>query len=190
MSTDVLERAFATTRKIVAKVTPDDLDKPTPCASWDVRALVNHIVAGSHWFASSTNAGVAAEGGDAAGTDFTAGDLTASYDEGIKASLAAFSAPGAQEKMVKLPFGEFPGAVFMGLATNDTFVHGWDLAKALGQPLDIDPEMAAQLLEQVRATIPDQFRGPDGQAPFGPVVECHDSLPAASRLAAFLGRTP
>ena len=75
----------------------------------------------------------------------------------------------------------------MGLATTDTFQHGWDLAKATGQDANLDPELAAQLLES--AGIPDAFRGPDGQAPFGPQVDVDDSSPPADQLAAYLGRS-
>ena len=36
----------------------------------------------------------------------------------------------------------------------------------------------------------DSFRGPDGQAPFGPQAEAPAGAPPADRLAAFLGRQP
>jgi uncharacterized protein (TIGR03086 family) len=91
--------------------------------------------------------------------------------------------------MITLPFGVLPGAAFMGLATTDTFTHGWDLAKATGQDIDLDPELAGQLLAGAKATIPDAVRGADGAAPFGPAMPCDDSAPSASQLAAFLGRT-
>ncbi len=190
MSTEGLAAAFAGTRKIMENVRPDQLDGPTPCASWDARRLINHIVGGSHWFAMCTNAGAAPEVDDTEDTDFTNGDMLAAYDDGIEASLAAFGAPGALEKPVKLPFGEFPGAAFMTLATMDHFIHGWDLAKATGQSAGFDSAMAEQLLAQAQMMVPDQFRGSDGQAPFGPKVDVADSAPAVDRLVGFLGRNP
>jgi hypothetical protein len=39
-----------------------------------------------------------------------------------------------------------------------------------------------------RAAIPDQFRGEDGKAPFGPAREAPTGATAADRLAAHLGR--
>jgi uncharacterized protein (TIGR03086 family) len=190
MSTETIANVFAGTRRVLSNVRPDQLAQPTPCASWDVRRLINHIVGGSHWFAITANAGAAPEVDDTEDTDYTAGDMVASYDDGISESLAAFGAPGAEEKMVKLPFGEFPGAVFLAFATIDHFTHGWDLAKATGQPTDLDSEIALQLLDQAQMMVPDQFRGPDGVAPFGPIVDAPVSARAADRLAAFLGRTP
>ena len=190
MSTDPLRQAFATTREIVTNVEPAQLGDPTPCASWDVRTLVNHVVSGSHWFAASMSAGASPEVDSSEDTDYTAGDVLAAYDKGIAASLAAFGAPGALERTVKLPFGELPGPMFMGLATTDTFVHGWDLARATGQPADLDSDLAEQLLSHARATMRDEFRGADGVAPFGPPVDVPRSAPAADQLAGFLGRTP
>ena len=189
MTTETLDRAFTSTRQVLANLKPDQLDDPTPCASWKVRDRVNHIVGGSLWFGQSMDAGGSSDDGSNL-PDFAAGDYLATFDEGVSGSLAAFRRPGALEKMVKLPFGEFPGAAFLGLATTDAFVHGWDLAKAIGRPTDLDADLAAQLLEGAKATIPDQFRGADGVAPFGPIVDVAATAPAADRLAGFLGRKP
>jgi uncharacterized protein (TIGR03086 family) len=187
MVTENLARAFATTRSVLANVTPDQLDQDTPCSSWKVRDLVNHIVGGAHWFGASTERGESAD--EVAEGDHASGDILASFDAGAARTVAAFDAPGAQEKIVKLPFGEFPGAAFMGLATTDTFTHAWDLAKATGQSTDLDPELAEQLLAGAKQSIPDHFRG-DEPMPFGPAVEAPDGASAADRLAAFLGRQP
>ena len=92
------------------------------------------------------------------------------------------------EKNVKLPFGEFPGRAFLGLATNDTFTHGWDLAKATGQSTDLAPDLAAALLAGAKQAISPAFRGPEG-APFGTEQEAPAGSTNADKLAAFLGRT-
>ena len=182
-----LEHAFASTRGILANITPDDYDTSTPCESWKVRDLVNHFIGASQWAATSVTAG---ESPPYSNRDFTGGNLVDAYDDATKAAVAAFGADGAQEKMVKLPFGTLPGSAFMGIVTTDQFIHGWDLAKATGQPSDIDPAFAAQLLDGAKASISDQFRGPDGKAPFGAAVNVDDSAPPADQLAGFLGRTP
>jgi uncharacterized protein (TIGR03086 family) len=188
MSTEGLERAQAVTRAILANVKPDQLDDDTPCQSWKVRNLITHVVGANYWFAESMNAGASPENDTTEDTDFAAGDFVATYDDAAKQAVAAFGAPGALDKNVKLPFGEFPASAFLGLATSDVFVHGWDLAKATGQDTDLDPELAGQLLAGARASIPDQFRGPDGVAPFGPEVQAPADASVASQLAAFLGR--
>ena len=186
MVTENLSRAFSSTHRVLAGVKSDQLDDPTPCKSWTVRDLINHIVGGAHWFGASTEAGDSATLPE---KDWSEGDMVGSFDEGAARAVAAFGTPGAQEKIVKLPFGEFPGSVFMGLATSDTFTHGWDLAKATGQPTDLDPELAEQLLQAATQLVPDQFRGEEPM-PFGRKVDPPAGASAADRLAAFMGRRP
>jgi uncharacterized protein (TIGR03086 family) len=170
---------------MLAKVKADQLDDPTPCASWKVRDLINHMVGGSYFFAAATNGEPAGDGSDA--PDFASGDFRAAYEEGSKQAIAAFSAPGALERIVKVPFGEFPGSAWMGLATTDTFTHAWDLAKSIGQSTDLAPQLADQLLAGARQAISDAVRG-DEPMPFGAEKSCPEGASAADRLAAFLGR--
>jgi uncharacterized protein (TIGR03086 family) len=180
---DELNRAFASTQAIVAKVQPGDLDAPTPCASWDVRALINHFVGTARWWAVT----VTGEGG-APDADYAAGDFAAAYQESIRIATAAFETDGVLEKTVRLPFGEFPGAALLSLAAMEQFTHGWDLARALGHHTDLDPQLAAGLLSQARLAITDAFRGPDGEGLFGSAQEAPAGAGPADRLAAFLGR--
>jgi uncharacterized protein (TIGR03086 family) len=188
MSAEVLEQAFASTGSVLAGVTAKQMDDSTPCASWPVRALVNHIVGGTHFFAASATQGEEPPAGDP--PDFTNGDFVAAFKDGAAQAVSAFAADGTMEKMIKLSFAELPGSQFVFIAALDTFTHGWDLAKATGQSTDLNPELAGQLLEVARMSIPDAFRGPDGQAPFGPKVEMGASACPADELAAFLGRQP
>jgi uncharacterized protein (TIGR03086 family) len=189
MVTENLERAYSTAREVLVNVKPDHYDASTPCQSWDVRRLLSHIIGGSQWFAESVNAGVAPDPAAAEATDFTQGDLVGAFDEASQAALAAFSAPGAQEKIVKLPFGDLPAAIFMAIATNDVFTHTWDLARATGQSTDLDPDFAAQLNEGARMMIGDDFRGPEGSgAFFGPEQQAPAGATPADIHAAFMGR--
>ncbi len=185
MSTQPLEQTIAATRGVLVNVTPDQLGQPTPCASWDVAELINHIVGGQHFFL----AGLEGKPPSGEQPDFAAGDFVAAFDEASSACLAGFQAEGVMEKTYKLPFGEMPGAAFMGLATTDTFQHAWDLAKATGQSTDLAPELAGALLAQSQQSIQESFRGPEGHAPFGPEQPAPADAAPADQLAAFLGRT-
>jgi uncharacterized protein (TIGR03086 family) len=111
------------------------------------------------------------------------------WSKSIRIAVATFGAEGALERTVRLPFGEFPGVVLLGLAATEQFTHGWDLARAIGHPANLDPALAARLLGQARLAVSDAFRGPDGQALFGPAVAVPDSAGPADRLAGFLGRS-
>jgi uncharacterized protein (TIGR03086 family) len=184
MDVTELEMALNSTLAILTKVQPADLDAPTPCESWNVRELINHFIGTARWWAGV----LAGEGGDTE-ADYADGDFVAAYEESIRIALAAFAADGVPDRMVRLPFGEFPGAAVRGMAALDQFAHGWDLARAIGYPTDLDPDLAGQLLESARMAITDAFRGPDTEAPFGPATQAPGGAGPADQLAAFLGRS-
>ena len=58
-----------------------------------------------------------------------------------------------------------------------------------GEP-DLAPQLAAGLLEGVRDSSSNSFRGSDPDGPFGPEQTAGANATAADRLAAFLGRCP
>jgi uncharacterized protein (TIGR03086 family) len=185
MATQSLARAFASTRGVLVNIKPSQFEDSTPCKSWNVRALINHVV-GAPRFAASA---IATGEGTVAEQDFTAGDLLSHYDETANGALEAFGSAGALEKTVTLPFAEVPGAFLMMMVSTDQFTHGWDLARATGQSTNLDPDLAAQLLAQVQQSLTDDFRGDDGVAPFGPRLEAPAGACPADQLAAFLGRS-
>jgi uncharacterized protein (TIGR03086 family) len=189
MSADTLEKAFASTAGVLANVKADQLDDPTPCASWKVRDLINHIVGGTTFFALIAETEEAPSRGGPP-TDYAAGDFNATFERGAKRAVAAFRAEGVMDKIMTAPFGQVPGSIFVYIAATDTFAHGWDLAKATGQSTHLDPALAAQLLEGAKGALTDAMRGADREAPFGPRVEVPESASPADQLAAFLGRTP
>jgi uncharacterized protein (TIGR03086 family) len=186
MGADELAQGFASTAAVLAGVEAQQLDGTTPCASWKVRQVINHVVGGTTYFAVTAETGVAPTGG--ATVDFCAGDYVTEFNRGAARAVKAFEAEGVMERILQLPFAELPGAVFVNIATTDTFTHGWDLARATGQSTDLDPELAAILLAFARTFLSDALRGSDGSAPFGALVEAPPGATAADELAAFLGR--
>jgi uncharacterized protein (TIGR03086 family) len=186
----MLAQGFASTAGVLAGVEAQQLEGATPCASWRVRELVNHVIDAAAFAAFTAETGEAPAdrpaGEDA--TDFCEGDYVTEFNRGAARAVKAFEADGVMDKTLKLPFGDLPGGVFVNIATMDTFTHGWDLARATGQPTDLDPELAVSLLAFAQGFLPDALRGPDGTAPFGPQVEAPAGAGPADQLAAFLGR--
>jgi uncharacterized protein (TIGR03086 family) len=163
-------------------VSEQNLDDPTPCAKWTVKDVVNHLVGVPIFF------GLAVKGetpGDA--PDFASGDFVKSFDEGSAMCVQAFEAPGVLDETFDVPIGKFPGSVCLSIATTDMFVHGWDLARATGQPTDLDPKLAEELLENARTSLPAEYRNEEGN-PFGLEKTAPAGSSAADRLAAFMGR--
>lgn len=183
MSTAPFEQAIATARKVLTNVKADQLTASTPCSSWDVSALIDHVIGAQYFFLAGMT------GQPPAGPENpSSGDYVAAFDEATAKSLEAFSAEGALAKSYDLPFGSMPGAAVLGLATTDTLQHSWDLAKATGQSTDLAPDLAEQVLAQSKMAIQEAFRGPEG-APFGAEQSAPAGSSKADELAAFLGRT-
>jgi uncharacterized protein (TIGR03086 family) len=183
MSTQPLEQAISVARSILENVDTGQLSAATPCASWNVSELINHMVGGQTFFTACMNDETPS--GDT--PDFASGDFQGAFDEQSAACVAAFGAEGALAKTVTAPFGQMPAGAFMGLAITDTFQHAWDLAKATGQDTNLAPELATALVGQAKASISENFRGPEG-APFAAEQTAGDDASPADQLAAFLGR--
>jgi uncharacterized protein (TIGR03083 family) len=90
-------RALEATGRIVANVAPGQWTAPTPCAAWDVHALVNHLVAGNLWAAELAGGRTVEEVGDRLDGDLLGTDPRRAYDASAAAANAAFAAPGALE---------------------------------------------------------------------------------------------
>ncbi|MEZ5323242.1 MAG: TIGR03086 family metal-binding protein [Microthrixaceae bacterium] len=183
MSTESLARAQQIASGVLAAVGPDQLDAATPCAEWDVSALIDHLVGAQHWARSAVEGVEMSETGEGS----SGGDFGAAFDAAATRCLAAFEEPGALDRTVDVGMGEMPAGALLGLAVTDTFVHAWDLARATGQATDLDPELAGQILTTSRAHIEPAFRSEDGKV-FGLEQPAPSDADTATRLAAFLGR--
>jgi uncharacterized protein (TIGR03086 family) len=193
MSADVsingLAQALDATGVLVAGVRDDQWSNPTPCPQWNVRALLTHLVLGNQRSASTLRGEEPPPRETAQGSpevDALGDDPVQVYRAAGTALLAAFSQPNVFERVFQVPAGRVPGAVMLHLRITELLVHGWDLARATGQPAQLPDDLAEQELAFARSPhAPDVPR--TGQ-PFGPVQPLADDAPAIDRLAAYLGR--
>jgi uncharacterized protein (TIGR03086 family) len=184
------EQAVASTAGIVKIVRQDQMTAPTPCAEWDVRALLNHVI-GTLWLSQA----LLGDGqprypmmpGGLPGVDLPGDDPVAAYAEAAQAALASAGEGDALTRLHVTPLGEMPGPVLAGFTTLDIFVHGWDLAKATGQSVVLDDAMAAHVLGFAEQAL----NGEEARAGrIGPALAVPESASLGDRLAGFLGRQP
>jgi uncharacterized protein (TIGR03086 family) len=182
----MLQRVVDTTNGVLEHTTTEQLSNPTLCTEWTVKDLLNHMVGGATMFAISAEQGSVPDdvlgrlmGGDNVGSDPQGAWLTAS-----QRAMAAFEAPGAMEKVVKLPFGEMPAGIALNIAIFDVATHSVDLARATGQHVT-----DGELLEAALATGR-QMVGPELRVPgvFGDEQAIDAAAPVEDRLLAFAGR--
>jgi len=183
----LLSRALEQTGAIIARLRPDQAGLPTPCSSWDVRALVNHVVLDVQHFTASASGG-AWEERDA---DVIGADWSEAYRQAADALLAAWQREGVLERTIQLPFGDVPATWSVKQQIADLVVHGWDIAKATRQSTDLDPELGRLALDWARQNLRPEFRGDEGSGRvFGAEVPVPDGAPLHDRLAGFFGRDP
>lgn len=170
----------------VRAVDPESWARPTPCADWDVRALVNHVVGEQRWVVPLTCGRTVAEVGDALDGDLLGSAPQEAADSAAKAAVAALGEPGALERTVHLSFGDFSGSDYAWQIAADHVVHSWDLAVAAGGDPDLDQDLVtriAQWWEQWE----DAYRGAGA---VGDRVEVAADASAQDGLLASFGRDP
>jgi uncharacterized protein (TIGR03086 family) len=185
-SITAMGRVVEQTGKIVDGITPEQLSLPTLCTEWSVRDVINHITGGGLMFATCVEQGAMSD--EAIGALVTGDNLGDNYRGAFKAAaakaLAAFDAPGAADKPVKLPFGEMPAGVALNIAVFDLLTHAADLARATSQRID-DEELV-----QTALAVGRQMVGPDLRKPgvFDAEQSIDPGAPAMEKLLAFAGR--
>ncbi|MEV1178027.1 TIGR03086 family metal-binding protein [Nonomuraea sp. NPDC049784] len=191
---DIIElnrRSVQATIDLLDTLKLDDLDRPTPCAGWAVRDLLEHQIAQNHGFAFAATG----QRSDLAGwrPRPLGADPAAEHAASARAVLAAFATGGVLDRPFYLPEvrdgGPFPAELAIGFHFIDCVVHGWDFAKALGVPPNVDEDLAAAALPLARQ-VPDtpQSRG-EGKA-FLPGLSAPADAPALDQVVALLGRSP
>ncbi len=127
---------------------------PTPCADWDVRTLVNHLVNEELWVPELLAGRTVGEVGGRFDGDLLGDDPAAAWEAASAAALDAVGSDGAMERTTHLSFGDFPGSEYVLQVFADHLVHGWDLAVAIGADPRLDPELARACIDWFTAVEP------------------------------------
>jgi uncharacterized protein (TIGR03086 family) len=162
------------------------LDRPTHCAGWDVRALVNH-------WALYTSHGLEHRAlrtplpDELTGRDFTADPGWAeAYAGQLDRAVAAWDDPAVWEGEVDLGSASMPAADVAQMIVKEMAVHGWDVAVSTGQEFHVS-EGAARLVLDVVEKHGELYRRYDG---FADPVAVSDGAPVFDRALAASGRDP
>jgi uncharacterized protein (TIGR03086 family) len=177
-------RALDETQKVVAGVAGDQMSEATPCEGWDVRALLNHLVAGNLWAAELGAGATIDEVGTRLDGDLVGDDPVGAYETSAGVAAAIFEAPGALERPCAVSYGPVPGSVYAGHRFIDVLIHGWDLATATGQDATLDPELVADAYGLLLSEA-DLVRA---SGMFGQDLAVPDDADQQTRMLAFIGR--
>ncbi|MBX6767220.1 MAG: TIGR03086 family protein, partial [Actinomadura rubrobrunea] len=126
--TDHFRRAVDDMTDRVHAIRDDQWHRPTPCAGWDVRELVDHVTLEDLQVPPLLAGLTAADAADLLDDALLVDDPVAAWDAAARAAVDAFSAPSAANRSVHLPFGDVLGAEYAAELVADLVIHSWDLA--------------------------------------------------------------
>jgi uncharacterized protein (TIGR03086 family) len=185
---EALARADAEFDRRLRAITPDDLDRATPCDGWTVRDLVNHVVIGNRMSVVLLEGGSREDGIALFATDALGDDYLLAYEDTVADARAEFAAPGALDLTVHHAIGDIPATQFLEFRIADLTLHTWDLARAVGADEQLDPELCEHVLESLLPMKP--FIGTFGVFGQGPSGDVGDDAPAQLRVLDLTGRRP
>jgi len=187
---DMLQRARDEFDRRVGRVRVDQLTWATPCESWRVRDLLQHVVAGNRM------AVVMLEGhsrdrvdelrGQITARDQLGDDPAAAFASSADAQASMFGQPGALERTCHHFVGDIPGSQLLGFRIGDLTLHGWDLARSI----DVDDHLDDDLVEFVYAAMSPMAAtiGRTGLFGEGPSGTLQAAAPLQDRLLDLTGR--
>ncbi|MFF2087918.1 TIGR03086 family metal-binding protein [Nocardia sp. NPDC058176] len=164
------------------------LDLETPCAGWDLRALLTHMSTQNRGFAAAARGENDPAVWETRRTIDPVGDYLRSADEVV----AAFAAPDALTRTLPLPEippGRFPAPLAVSFHLIDSVVHAWDVARALGNTIDLDPDLAPTALSIAEA-VPTGATRLTPDAAFAPAIDTPAESAPLDRILRLLGRSP
>ncbi len=165
---------------LVANVPEDRWSAASPCAEWDARGVVGHIV-GVHGMMIKP---LERELSPAPSVD---DDPLGALQSARRDVQEVLDDPALAGKEYDGFFGRTSvGATIDRFMCFDLVVHGWDLARATGQDDTMDPTEVRGLLDTA-SSFGDAIRSP---GVCGPEIEVGPDASDQDRVLAFLGRDP
>jgi uncharacterized protein (TIGR03086 family) len=185
-----LEPATRRLAGLVRSVPDGALDRPTP-SDITVGALLDHV--GTLAIAFSAAARKDTSGPTEAPPPPDVSNLRPEWRDSIPRAVEelaiAWSAPEAWEGMTRVGGMDMPGEAAGIVALDEVVMHGWDLARALDRPYDVEMFQLEALMSFLdEMAEPDMSPAREGL--FGPVVPVPDDAPLLDRALGLAGRDP
>jgi uncharacterized protein (TIGR03086 family) len=174
---------------LVAATTDDQLGGPTPCPDYSVGDLIDHIggLTLEFTYAARKEPTPGEGGGPAGDRSRLEPGWRERIGDGLGALATAWDRPSAYDGETHAGPFDMPAPIAAQVALNEVVVHGWDLARAIGQDYPADPAAVAVCTDFVAS-----FDAPadDDGGLFGPAVSVADDAPPIDRLVGMTGRHP
>ncbi|MFI1016124.1 TIGR03086 family metal-binding protein [Streptomyces sp. NPDC020965] len=185
---DLRPAADAVTR-LLDGVADGQLGEPTPCPDYTVRELLGHLtgLAAAFRDAALKNLGPTTDTPPDSALPVLDDDWRTVLPERLGELATVWAGPDAWEGMTRAGGVTLPAQIAGQIALNELVVHGWDLARATGQPYGL-PEASLRVSHGLLAAAGDDdpIRGTN----FGPAVPVQADAPLLDRVIGLSGRAP
>jgi TIGR03086 family protein len=187
MTTDpveVLARALDQLAELIDDVDPGQASKPTPCRSWDLGRLLDHVLADLPPF-------IEAARGERPDYSAAVPSVAPEWSRTFRRrSIQLLREWSDARDPARLASGQEPRE-FQPMQVAELTVHAWDVASALNRTAELDPELADFSVAFLSSALKPQYRGSEEEGKsFGPIIPVPDDAPAYDRLASIAGRDP
>lgn len=178
--------ALAATLDALARVTSDDLHRPTPCAAWDLESLLRHMAGQHRGFAAGAR-GVRTHPQDFA-PSVKVHPIT-DYRAATEEVEQAFAGLGPRDLLWLPELREqapFPALLAVGFHTIDNVIHAWDVARSVGYRPAVPDSVVEPALTLARSLPASRGAG----APFLAELPARPEMSLLDQLVAWSGRDP
>src|SRR5919197_2474013 len=146
-----MEPAAREVMRLLEGVRDDQLADPTPCTDTPVAALLDHFMGLSQAFIWSARKSTPAGGAEAAQPAAARAEnldpkWRTELPRRLEEMVDAWRDPAAWEGTADVGGLTLPADRAGVVALDELVMHGWDLARATGQPFDCDPGSTAVVL--------------------------------------------
>ena len=176
---------------LIARVGDDELVKPTPCPSYTLGDLIEHVggLALAFTAAANKDGGRYVEGAPSGDASRLEEGWRVRISRDLTALAEAWRKPAAWAGTTRIAGMDSPAEMVGLTAADELVVHGWDVARATGQPYACEPELLAAAASFLALfASPDAPAGPD--VAFGPSRRVPAGAPELERVVALAGRDP
>jgi uncharacterized protein (TIGR03086 family) len=184
-NTDLLEIAIGYAVGSLSCVTAGSLSSPTPCAAWDLGALLEHVSDSLAALHDAIATGRVSLDVLARTPVSSADDLVTTLRTQAGRLLAA-SAAGGEDRAVAIAGRRLTGRQVTAVGALEITVHGWDIAEACRCPRPVPPALATSILAIIPLVVTHVTRN----AQFAGAIPAAPQACPSDRLVALLGRNP
>jgi uncharacterized protein (TIGR03086 family) len=183
---ELLESAVSYALAGAALVTPQLLQRPTPCPGWDLETLLDHVSDSIGVLHEAISAGSASASAAPPGYPGPGPDPVARLRAQAAGLLGACAAAGPAERRVAIGDRELTASMVAVTGAIEITVHGWDISAACGARRPVPPGLAIVLLPIAPLLITPGTR----PGLFADPVRLPGPASLGDQLVASLGRQP